>query len=154
MILLAPSKNWICFLSGSFLSDSRDSSETARSKNIRRKTSAATQIKSFTRSSLCFFSPGQLNFIPTRSRKRKAPAAQRRTNCYHTSIKGKSEAPDCESLDPPEGKKGERESCEHFRELKTDSQRRSLWVWCTNMMQPQHLCLHLLSEEAGEQTHS
>lgn len=136
---MAPSQHWICFLSESFLSDSRDSSVTVRSKNIRRKTSAATQIKSFTRSSLCFFSPGQLSFIPTRSRKRKAPAAQRRTNCYHTSIKVKSEAPDCESQE-------KRESCIHFGELQTESRCRPLWVRCTNMMHPQHmqLCLHLL----------
>lgn len=90
----------ICFLIRSFLSDTCDSSGWI--KEIRRKSTAATQIKSLTWSLLCFFSPGLLNSIPTRSRKRKAPCSPE--SHYHTSIKVKSEAPP-DSLDPPVNKR-------------------------------------------------
>lgn len=63
-----------------------------------------TQIKASYGAAL-LFSPGQHNFIPTYSRKRKAPVVSRCTNWYQTSIKVNSEAPDSESLDPPEREK-------------------------------------------------
>lgn len=112
---------WICFFSWSYLSDSPDSLVSARSKKSEGKRQQWLRLKLHTEL-LCFFSPGQHNFIPTYSRKRKAPAVSRCANWYQTSIKVNSEAPDSESLDPPERekKKKKTEWCIHFKKLEID----------------------------------
>lgn len=93
-----------------------------------------TQIKASYGAAL-LFSPGQHNFIPTYSRKRKAPVVSRCTNWYQTSIKVNSEAPDSESLDPPEREKKTQSGTSTSKSLKLIG---SPWccshrVWWTNM---------------------